>query len=239
MHHTTTATSVLEELKSLGTAGIKKVLMNHGAEEPVYGVKVGDMKPIQKREKGNQNLAMELYRSGVSDAMYLAGLIADGARMSKAELQAWVKSAYWYMLSEYTVPWVTVESPFAEELAEEWIASPEESVAAAGWNTWAGLVSVRKDEALPVSRLRGLLRHVEEHIHTAPNRVRYGMNHFVICTGAYVKELSQDAVDAGTRIGEVQVNMGNTACKVPEAPAYIARAIEKGSLLKKKKTVKC
>ena len=239
MKQATTAASVLEELKSLGTDSIKKVLVNHGAKEPIYGVKVGDMKPIQKREKGNQTLAMELYRTGVSDAMYLAGLIADGALMSKAELQAWVKNAYWYMLSEYTVPWVAVESPFAVELAEEWTASASESVAAAGWNTWAGLVSVKKDEALPIPRLRELLRYVETHIHTAPNRVRYGMNHFLICTGAYVKELSQEAVDAGTRIGEVKVNMGNTACKVPRAPEYIARAVEKGSLLKKKKTVKC
>ena len=80
------AANILDELKALGSASTKKVLMAHGAREPFYGVKVGDLKTILKREKGNQALALELYRTGVSDAMYLAGLMADGNKMTKAEL---------------------------------------------------------------------------------------------------------------------------------------------------------
>lgn len=232
-------TDILNELKTLGSPGTKKVLMAHGAREPFYGVKVADLKGIQKREKGNQALAMELYKTGVSDAMYLAGLIADGGKMSKAQLQEWVENAYWYMISEYTVPWVTVESNHGTVLADEWVRSDKEMVASAGWNTWAGLVSVKKNEELDLGRLREWMDYVEKHIHTAPNRVRYCMNGFIISVGAYVKELSAEAVEAGKRIGKVQVDMGGTACKVPDSPTYIAKCIEKGSLEKKKKTVKC
>jgi len=230
---------ILKELESLGTPSIKKVLMNHGAQEPFYGVKIGDMKPIQKREKGNQALAMELYKTGISDAMYLAGLIADGNKMTKAEIQEWEKAAYWSMLSEYTVPWVTVESQFAEELAEEWMASTHENTAAAGWCTWAGIVSVKKDEELNISRLKELIGYVEKNIHTSPNRVRYTMNNFIISVGAYVKQLTEEAKSAAARIGEVYVEMGGTACNVPEAVSYIEKSIVRGSLTKKKKTVKC
>lgn len=232
-------TQILNELEAMGSASTKKVLMNHGAREPFYGVKVADLKQIQKREKGNQVLAMELYDTGVSDAMYLAGLLADGNKMTKAQLQQWAQKAYWNMLSEYTVPWVAVESKFGQELAEEWIASDTETVACAGWNTWAGLVSVKSDNALDIQRLRELMHYVETHIHTAPNRVRYCMNGFIIAVGAYVKELSAEAVEVGRRIGKVHVDMGGTACNVPEAPAYIAKSIERGSLNKKKKTIKC
>ena len=31
---------VIEELRSLGSASIKKVLLNHGAKEPFFGVKI-------------------------------------------------------------------------------------------------------------------------------------------------------------------------------------------------------
>jgi 3-methyladenine DNA glycosylase AlkD len=77
------ATDIVAELKKLGTAQTKKTWMNHGAQEPCFGVKVEDMKKIQKRVKVNYQLALDLYDTGIADAMYLAGLIADDAKMSK------------------------------------------------------------------------------------------------------------------------------------------------------------
>jgi 3-methyladenine DNA glycosylase AlkD len=121
-----TATEIIAELKSLGRESIKKVLIKHGAREPFFGVKVEDLKKIQKRIKTNHPLALELYDSGISDAMYLAGLIADDVKMTKKDLQNWVEQAYWYMLSEYTVPWVAAGSKHGRELALEWIESDKE-----------------------------------------------------------------------------------------------------------------
>ena len=43
------AKSVLKELESLGSEGTRKILMRHDAREPLFGVKVGDLKKIQKR----------------------------------------------------------------------------------------------------------------------------------------------------------------------------------------------
>ena len=78
--------------------------------EPFYGVKVGDLKILVKKIKTDHNLALELYQTGNSDAMYLAGLIADENLVTRKVLQDWAKKAYWYMLSEYTVPWLAAES---------------------------------------------------------------------------------------------------------------------------------
>jgi hypothetical protein len=60
--------------------------------------------------------------------MYLAGLAVDPNLITKEQLQSWVKEAYWYMLSEYTVAWVAAESPYALELAREWMQSDEEII---------------------------------------------------------------------------------------------------------------
>ncbi|MFT4640032.1 MAG: hypothetical protein ACI8T1_003357 [Verrucomicrobiales bacterium] len=47
-----TPDEILTELESMGRDSIKKMLMkNHGIQEPRFGVKVGDMKKIQKRIK--------------------------------------------------------------------------------------------------------------------------------------------------------------------------------------------
>ena len=74
-----TAKDVLVQLKALGSEQTKKTLLRHGAREPFFGVKVADLKTLQKKIKTDHALALDLYASGNSDAMYLAGLIADPA----------------------------------------------------------------------------------------------------------------------------------------------------------------
>ncbi len=73
----------------------------------------------------------------------------------------------------------------------------------------------------------------------SPDVVRYQMNGFVIAVGCYVKPLSKNAIEAATKIGPVTVDMGDTACKVPFAPDYIRKVEERGTVGKKRKTVKC
>ena len=83
-----TAKEIVAELKTLGNESYKQILLKHGAQEPILGVKVDDLKKIQKRIKKDYRLALELYDTGISDAMYLAGLIADDAKMTKENLEA-------------------------------------------------------------------------------------------------------------------------------------------------------
>src|SRR5882724_9275997 len=130
-----TASKIVEELKTLGSESIKKVLRNHGVKEPFFGVKIGDMKKIQKRIKKDYQLALDLYDTGIYDAMYLAGLIADDLKMTKKDLRRWLDQATCTALCGFTVAWVTAESMHGWELALEWIESKKEIVAVAGWAT--------------------------------------------------------------------------------------------------------
>ena len=91
-----TAQDVLDELKAVAKPSIKKVHMSHGAREPFYGVSVEDLKKIQKRIKRDHALAIELYETGISDAMYLAGLNVDDSKMTKKDLNRWVNQASWH-----------------------------------------------------------------------------------------------------------------------------------------------
>ncbi len=72
-----TTEEIMVELHRYGSEQTKKVLIKHGAREPFFGVKVQDLKKIVKKVKKNHALALELYATGNSDAMYLAGLITD------------------------------------------------------------------------------------------------------------------------------------------------------------------
>ncbi len=235
-----TSKQVIDELKKLGSENVKKIFFKHGAKEPLYGVKVEDLKKIQKKIKSDeQQVALDLYNSGVSDAMYLAGLMADGSKMSKKELQLWAEKASWSMISEYSVPWVTSESPDGWELAIKWIDSPKENIASSGWSTLRSIVSVKDDKDLNISELKKLLNRVEKEISKAHDRVRYTMNGFVIAVGSFVKELTETATESGKKIGTITIDMGATACKIPYSPDYINKAKQRGTIGKKRKTAKC
>lgn len=234
-----TLNNIMQELESMGSEQTRKTFRNHGAPDNMFGVKVGDLKKIVKRIKKNHELALALYKTGNSDAMYLAGLIGDETKMTKADLNKWAKKSTWSMISEYAVPFVASESPYGWELGLEWINSNRENIAAAGWATLSGYFSYADDAVLSIKEIKNLLKIVEKDIHHAPNRVRYVMNNFIIAVGSYIQELTSLAKETGKKIGIVHVHVGNTACKVPEAVAYIEKVEAKGNIGKKRKTVRC
>ena len=108
------AKSILAELKPLGLENYKKVLFNHGVQEPCFGVKIEELKKIQKRVKKDYRLALDLYESGVYDEMYLAGLIADATQMTRKDLQRWAMKAKAGALAGATVPGVAADEPWVE-----------------------------------------------------------------------------------------------------------------------------
>src|SRR6266850_4687844 len=97
-----TAAEIVKQLKPLGTDSYKKVLLNHGVKEPLFGVKIEDLKKIQKQVKKDYQLALDLYDTGVYDAMYLAGLVADDLKMTKRDLRHWVDTATCNALCGFT-----------------------------------------------------------------------------------------------------------------------------------------
>jgi 3-methyladenine DNA glycosylase AlkD len=234
-----TLSEVMTELQKLGTEQTKKTWTNHGAKGDFWGVKIGDMKVIQKKIKHDHELALALYNTANTDAMYFAGLISEPKKMSKKDLSHWAKTATWHMLSEYTVAWTAAESNFGRELAIEWIESKEEGVASSGWSTYSNLLALKSDDELDAKEIKKLLQSIGKTIHQQPNRIRYTMNGFLISVGAYYLPLADEAKRVAKAIGKVSADMGGTACKVPDAISYIEKMELMGRVGKKKKTVFC
>lgn len=234
-----TKQEILIELEKYGDERTKSTLVKHGAKEPFFGVRVADLKKILKKTKKNHELSLELYDTGNTDAMYLAGLMADETKITEKQLDNWVQKAYWYYLSEYAVPWVAAETKFGFKLGLKWIKSDQERIASAGWATLAYYSGMNEDKNLDIKTYINLLKIVEKDIHKAKNRVRYAMNGFVISTGSYIKELTDKSMEVAAKIGKVDVILGGSACKVPLAKDYIYKSIDKGRIGKKRKTARC
>ena len=233
-----TAEEIVKQLKPLGLESYKKTMLNHGVKEPLYGVKIEELKKFQKQIKKDYELSKDLYDTGIYDAMYLAGLVADEKRMTPADLEKWLSKASSSAIVEFTVPWVAAESAHGWVLGLKWIDSKDVNVATAGWQTLSGVVALREDSDLDIAALRSLLKRVKDTIKDQPNRVKYVMNGFVISVGSYVKPLADEAMRTAEAIGKVEVELVGS-CKMPFAPEYIKKCHARGTLDKKRKTVRC
>jgi len=234
-----TLEQVMSELAAKGSTATKKLLLKHGAKEPFFGVKIAELKPLQKRLKGEQALALKLYATGNGDAQYLAGMIANGAEMTPAQLQQWAETANWKMIAGFTVPWVASEHPDGFALAVKWIDSKSECVAVSGWKTLSALATIVPDDQLPAEKFSALLDRVAKQMAAAPDDVRSAMNAFIIAAGTYVGPLGDKSITTARKIGRVEIDMGETACKVPDAEAYILKYRRGAPIAPKRKTVRC
>ena len=171
-----TTTAIMKQLEALGKESYKRVLLNHAVKEPVFGVKIEELKKIHKGIKKNYALALDLYATGNFDAQYLAGLIADETQMSKKDLRLWLATANGEAIYATVVAWVAAESAHGRPLAMEWIESKKENVAQTGWATLSSLVAITDDADLDLAELTQLLKRIERGIHQQPNGVRSAMN---------------------------------------------------------------
>ncbi|SFA81537.1 MULTISPECIES: DNA alkylation repair protein [unclassified Bacillus (in: firmicutes)] len=230
---------VMQELEALGKERTKKIYISNGAQEPLFGVATGAMKPIAKKIKINQPLAEQLYATGNYDAMYFAGIIADPKAMTEADFERWMDAAYFYMLSDYVVAVTLAETDIAQDVADKWIASGEELRMSAGWSCYCWLLGNRPDGEFSVSKIANMLENVENTIHHSPERTKYAMNSFIYTVGISFLPLHEKAVEIAKTVGPVEVNQEKKKSKYLLASERIQKGVDSGQLGFKRKYVRC
>ncbi len=234
------AKDIVAELTKAANAHAKKNWVNNGgAKEPCLGMKVEDLKKIQKRVKKDYQLALDLYDTGIADVMYLAGLIADDAKMTRKDLQKWIEGATCDWVAEFTVPWVASAGPHGREMALKWIESKDATIASAGWQTYSSMVAIQEDAVLDLAEIKSHLQRVAKSIHQQPDRLKYAMNSFVIAIACYVKPLHQVAVATAKGIGKIAVEQIGNCGTIPFAPERIEKFEARSAIGKKRKSPKC
>lgn len=213
----------MRALEKAGSAQARKTYARHGAKEPMFGVSFATMKTLVKRIGVDHELAMSLWKTGNHDARILAMKIADPTQMKSADLDRWAKANSVRMCAGY-VAMLAAEGPSGPAKAKEWFASSDESLRANGWMLAGQLATL--DEKLPDTWFGDLVAKIEKTIHSASNSEREAMNAALISIGGRNAALRKVAIAAAKRIGKVEVDYGDTACKTPDAGPYIQKMWE-------------
>lgn len=230
---------VMQELEALGKERIKKTYMSNGAQEPLFGVATGAMKPLAKQIKKNQPLAEQLYATGNYDAMYFAGIIADPMIMTEADFDRWMDRAYFYMLSDYVVAVTLAETEIAQAVADKWIASGEELKMSAGWSCYCWLLGNRADASFDTVKIESMLEQVKDTIHDSPERSKSAMNNFIYTVGVSYLPSHDKAVEIAKAVGPVEIKRDKKKSSILLASDNIQKEIERGKIGFKRKYVRC
>ncbi|APZ92405.1 DNA alkylation repair enzyme [Fuerstiella marisgermanici] len=218
-------TAVMSQLKSLGTSQAVKTYKRHGAGDDVFGVSYADLKKLKKSIGPNHDLALELWQTGNVDARSLATMVADPDEFTPAHATQWMKDVT-YPPHGAEVAAVIAESNFGVSKMRQWRKQKSEYARTTGYSILACLLKDDPD-IVEESEGRRILKDIEMEIHRSPNRARHAMVMAVIAIGVYKPELTDDALEAGERIGEVQVDHGDTACTTPKIVAYIKKSLKR------------
>jgi 3-methyladenine DNA glycosylase AlkD len=211
----------MSALEKAGSAQTRKTYLRHGAQEPLFGVKFATLKDLLKRIGVDHDLACALWETGNFDARNLAMKIADPARMSESDLDQWARGYSARMCGGYVAA-LACEGPHGLSRARAWLASADDEQRAVGWSL-VGALAMR-DEATPDAWFLARVAEIGKGIGTAVNAERYTMNQALIAIGCRNPALRKAALAAAKRIGTVEVDHGDTACKTPDARAYVEKA---------------
>jgi 3-methyladenine DNA glycosylase AlkD len=217
-----TLAETMDVLEKAGSAQTCKTYARHGATAPMFGVSFATLKTLVKRIGIDHELALALWSTGNFDARNLAFKIVDPAQITPADLDRWVREASGARMCGGYVGMLAAESPHAAAKTEQWASSPNERERCARWALLGYRAS--REESTPDSYYLARLAEIERAIHTSPNAEREAMNLAVITIGCRNAVLREAATAAARRIGPVDVDHGDTACKTPDAAEYIAKA---------------
>ncbi len=215
-----TLAEVMRLLEQAGSEQTRKTWGRHGAKGPMFGVKFGDLFKLMKRIDVDHALARELWATGNVDARNLAMKIADPQEITPADLDQWALENELRMCNLY-VATLAAESPHGRSRLKAWLGASDERLVAAGWTLLGRLSDL--DESFPEEELLRRVAEIERSIQAAPNEVRSDMNRTLISLGGRSPALRRAVTAAARRIGAVEVDHGDTACKTPDA----AEAVEK------------
>lgn len=218
---TLTYDEAMAELESVGTEQTRKTYRRHGASEPLFGVKFGDLRPLGKRIGTDHALAEQLWASSNVDARLLACMVADPAAVSEEELDAWLEDIDTYFLVDTFVAEIASKTPGRLERAERWIASDRDRTAQAGWDLM-NYVAL-SDEDVEDGYFERQLGLIAERIGGYGNWTRRSASNTITGIGLRNATLEAAARRTAAEMGEVEFDPGQTSCVMPDPIEYLEK----------------
>lgn len=234
-HGTSPSTSavvrVLAELDALEDAKIRAVNERHGDD---HGVNLTKLRAVAKQLGRDEELAWELWQTGVTTARLVAHLVFTPRMLSATQLDAMLREARVPKVHDWLVNYHAKKSSAALTLRSQWIADADPVVASAGWALTADRVmrhaSTIEEGGDPSGiDLSALLNSIEAEMQHAPERLQWAMNECLAQIGIASGTQRSRALEIGERLGVLRDYPTPSGCTSPFAPIWITEIVRRNA----------
>ena len=126
--------AVIAELRTVADPtrlpGMARVGIN---VDRALGISIPDLRALGRRYGPDDELALDLWRSGIHDARILASMVDDPAEVTREQMEEWVGGFDSWDLCDQVISNLFDLRPFAISVVRAWTKRPEEFVKRAGF----------------------------------------------------------------------------------------------------------
>lgn len=164
--------------------------------EGTLGVTIPVVRRLARETGRNHDLALELWKSGIHEARILATLVAEPARLTSRQMDAWARDFDSWDVCDQACSNLFRYTPHAFQKAARWARAKPEFVRRAGFSLMAGLASkaASKPEAPNDVAFEAFLPLIEEAAADDRNMVKKAVNWALRGIGKRNRKLLKQAI---------------------------------------------
>lgn len=186
--------SILAELKSLGSPKVKKIKEHFAiTAENSYGIFLKDIDALAKRIGKDDELAVQLFDSGIYEARLLCSRIYNSKNITKPLMQKWVKSFVNWEICDTFCMSLMGKGPYAYPKAFEWAEYKPEYQKRAGFVLMVAYAFT--DPHAPDDEIRRFFPVMLKHANDERKYVMKGINWALRQVGKRNKQLYKEAIE--------------------------------------------
>lgn len=190
--------SIVALLRAAGSAKAREGMAKFEIPpDNACGVNTPVLRKMARELGRDHDLSLQLWHSGILEARILATFIADPARITKRQMEAWVRTIDSWPVCDACM-FLFDKTPFAYEKAHEWSRRKREFEKRAAFALMAALAS--HDKAAPDARFVEFLPLIERAADDGRNFVRKAVNWALRGIGKRNTRLNRAAIACAKRI---------------------------------------
>lgn len=193
------ADRILREMRALGNPAAVEGMARFGiVSARAFGIPTPTIRAMARRLGRDQNLAEELWATGVFEARVLASLVGDAQAISRSTMDRWTRDFDNWAVCDACCGSLFDRTPYVWQKIPKWAADKREFVRRAGFSTLAG-AAVHLKSAEDRHFLEGLAL-IEKYAFDDRNFVRKAVNWALRNIGKRNATLLPAAIACGERV---------------------------------------
>ena len=194
---------VMTELQRLADPAVVRGMKRFGMpSENVLGVAAPKLRSLAKKIGKDQDLSLKLWSTGILEARGLAALTGDPAKVSKRQMEQWVKEFDSWGVCDACCACLFAHTPHALEAAFKWSKSEKEFIKRAGFVMMAEIAIHLK--TLDDRQFLPMLKAIRREAYDERNFARKAVNWALRQIGKRNKRLNKLAIAEGERIRRIE-----------------------------------